>query len=235
MTLTMRPAAERGHAQHGWLDSWFTFSFAEYYAPEHVHFGPLRVLNQDVIAPGTGFPQHGHSDMEIVTVVLEGELEHRDSTGNVHTLRRGDVQFMSAGTGIMHSEYNASQTEPLELLQMWVFPRAKGLEPRYDQRFFPEEERTDALRLVVSPDGADDSLVIGQDARLYVGALSAGAEASLPLGSGRAAWVHVARGRVSVGDVELGPGDGAAVTDAAELAFTGREPADLVVWDLPRE
>lgn len=231
--ITVRRSAERGHADHGWLDAYHTFSFAGYHDPEFVHFGPLRVINQDRVAPGRGFGTHGHENMEIVTYMLEGALEHRDSMGNGSQMRPGEVQLMSAGSGVTHSEFNASSDEPLHLLQMWVFPRHDGTPPRYEQRAFAESERRGRLRLVVSPDGAQGSLTIDQDARLFAGLFDAGEAAEHALPNGRTAWIHVARGRVRVNDVELGPGDGAAIEDEASLLVTGLDDAELVLWDLP--
>ncbi|MEM7307951.1 MAG: pirin family protein [Planctomycetota bacterium] len=230
--IRIRPSDERGFADHGWLQARHTFSFAEYYDPAFTQFGALRVLNQDVVRASRGFPTHGHRDMEIVTYVLDGVLEHRDSMGNGAQVRPGEVQLMSAGSGVTHSEYNASADEPLHLLQMWVFPRRQGTEPRYEQRAFSEEERRGALRLVVSPDGADGSLTIDQDARLYAGLLAAGEEAQHALDAGRSAWLHVARGRVELNGQELGAGDGAAIDAEERLALVGVEDAEVVMWEL---
>jgi len=231
--ITLRRSEERGHADHGWLDAHHTFSFADYFDPDHVQFSVLRVLNQDRVAPGAGFPTHPHRDMEIVTYVLEGALQHRDSMGNGSVIRPGEVQYMSAGTGVLHSEFNASRSEPLHLLQMWVFPREKGTAPSYDQRSYPPEERRDRLRLVVSPDGRDGSIRIGQDAALLVGTLGAGARVEHELPPGRSAWLHVARGRVRLGGDELGPGDGAGLRDERGLVLAGLEQAEVVLWELP--
>jgi redox-sensitive bicupin YhaK (pirin superfamily) len=233
--ITLRRSQERGHADHGWLDAYHTFSFADYYDPDHVHFGALRVLNQDRVAPASGFPTHPHRDMEIVTYVLEGALEHKDSMGNGSRILPGEVQFMSAGTGVLHSEKNPSRTDPLHLLQMWIFPREKGTAPSYDQRQFPLAERSDRLRLVVSPDGRDGSIRIGQDADLYAAVLSKGARVEQALAPGRAAWLHVARGRVALNGTELGPGDGAAIHAEPKLTLQGLEEAELVLWDLAED
>lgn len=230
--ITLRRSEERGHADHGWLDAYHTFSFADYYDPDHVHFGALRVLNQDRVAPASGFPTHPHRDMEIVTYVLEGALEHEDSMGNGSVIRPGEVQFMSAGTGVLHSERNPSRTEGLHLLQMWVVPSEKGTRPSYDQRSFALAERVNRLRLVVSPDGRDGSIRIGQDAALYAGLLSKGARVEQELAPGRAAWLHVARGKIAINGQELGPGDGAAIQSESKIALDGREDADLVLWEL---
>jgi redox-sensitive bicupin YhaK (pirin superfamily) len=233
--IQIRRSAERGHADHGWLDTYHTFSFAGYHDPDFVHFGPLRVLNQDRVKPGQGFGTHGHEDMEIVSYVLEGVMEHKDSMGNGSQMRPGDVQLMSAGTGVMHSEFNASAEDGLHFLQMWVFPRERGTEPRYEQKAFTEEERRGGLRLVVSPDGAQGSLTIGQDARLFAGLLDVGERLEHDLGEGRAAWLHVARGSVRLNGTELAPGDGAAIRGEGRLELVGLDPAELVLWELPAE
>lgn len=242
MSITVRPAAERGHADHGWLDAWHTFSFAEYRDADFMGFGPLRVLNQDRIAPGQGFDTHAHHDMEIVTWVLEGALRHEDSMGNGSVIGAGEVQVMSAGTGVEHSERNASDGEPVELLQMWVFPRSRGTTPRYGQKAFPVEDRENRFQILASPDGEMGSLVIDQDARLLATRLSPKREARHRT-AGRPAWVHVARGRVRLaygeGSQELGPGDGAAVHDEWAIAVHGiaseSGPAEVVLWDLPED
>lgn len=233
--ITIRRSGERGHANHGWLDTWHTFSFASYFDPDFMGFSELRVLNQDVVKPGRGFPSHGHSDMEIVTHVLNGVLEHRDSMGTGSKIRPGEVQLMSAGTGVTHSEFNASAAEPLELLQMWVLSARKGGKPRYEQREFPERERRGALRLVVSPDGRDGSLRIGQDARLLLGLLDGGETIRGPLGPERSAWLHVPRGELVLNGHALGPGDGAGIRDEPELFFERGRVAEIVLWDLPLE
>lgn len=229
--MILRRAEERGHADHGWLDAHHTFSFADYRDPAWDRFGDLRVLNHDVVQPGAGFGTHPHRDMEIVTYVLDGALRHEDSMGNGSVIRPGDVQFMSAGSGVTHSEVNPSDTEPVELLQMWVFPCEKGTTPRYDQKHFPESERRGRLRLVASPDGRDGSIAIGQDVRLYAGLLDQGESATLSLDGSRA-WVQVAKGRLTLGGVELVAGDGAGITDEATLELTGVDCADVVVFDL---
>ena len=233
--IQIRRSEDRGHADHGWLDSYHTFSFADYHDPDFMRFGPLRVINQDRVAPGQGFGTHGHRDMEIVSYVLDGVLEHKDSMGNGSQMRPGDVQLMSAGTGVTHSEFNASQDAPLHFLQMWVFPAERSTEPRYEQKAFPLDRQRGALALVVSPDGADGSLTIGQDARLYAGHFDAADQTSLALPAGRTAWLHVARGAVRLHDADLGPGDGAAIRDVTELAITAIDPAEVVLWELPAE
>ena len=231
--ITLRRSADRGHADHGWLDARHTFSFASYFDPEFMQWGSLRVLNQDRIQGGGGFPRHPHQDMEIVTVVLEGELRHEDSMGNGSVIRPGDVQYMSAGTGVTHSEFNASDNEPLHLLQMWVVPARPGGEPRYDQRHFTPAERQGRLALAAGPasETSPAPITIGQDARLLLGTFDASEAADLPL-SGRRAWVHVASGAVRVNGHDLGPGDGAGLVDEAELRIEGLERAEVVVWDL---
>ncbi|MDB4733756.1 pirin family protein [Planctomycetota bacterium] len=231
--ITLRRSADRGHADHGWLDARHTFSFASYFDPEFMQWGSLRVLNQDRIQGGGGFPRHPHQDMEIVTVVLEGELRHEDSMGNGSVIRPGDVQYMSAGTGVTHSEFNASENEPLHLLQMWVVPARPGGEPRYDQRHFTPAERQGRLALAAGPasETSPAPITIGQDARLLLGTFDASEAADLPL-SGRRAWVHVASGAVRVNGHDLGPGDGAGLVNEAELRIEGLERAEVVVWDL---
>jgi hypothetical protein len=227
--IRIRRSTERGHADHGWLDAYHTFSFARYFDPAHMSFGDLRVLNQDRVRGGGGFPTHPHDNMEIVTYVLEGALEHRDSMGNGSRIVPGDVQFMSAGTGVTHSEVNVSRDEDLHLLQMWVVPAQRGGEPRYGQTHLPTDERQGRLALAVAPDGAP--ITIGQDARMYVGLFDAGERATLDVAS-RRAWVHVARGRARVNGQELGPGDGAGLEGESSLVVEGIERADVVVWDL---
>lgn len=232
MINTIR-SSDRGHRDHGWLDTYYSFSFADHHDPARMHFGPLRVLNQDRIAAGGGFPTHGHADMEIVTVVLEGALAHRDSMGNGSVLRPGEVQFMSAGTGVQHSEFNPSPDEELHLLQMWVIPRERGHAPRYEQRAFPEEERAGTLRLAVSPDGADGSLTIGQDARLLVGTFEEGHALTRSVDEGRGLYLHVATGALLVDGQRLDAGDAVEVTGAHDLSIEGVERAEVVAWDVP--
>ena len=232
--IDIRRSEERGHADHGWLDTYHTFSFADYYDPECVQFGLLRVLNQDRVTPGMGFPTHGHRDMEIVSYVLEGVLEHKDSMGNGSQMWPGEVQLMSAGTGVTHSEFNGSQVSPLHFLQMWVVPRDSSTPPRYEQKHFADEERQGRLRLVVSPDGHDGSLTIGQDARLYAGLFAADEKSTHAIPAERSAWFHVASGAVEVGGERLGAGDGAAVRDELSVTVRGVESANVVLWELPR-
>ena len=230
--LTKRPARERGHADHGWLDTWHTFSFARYYDPGHMGFRSLRVINDDTVAPGAGFGTHPHDNMEIVTYVLDGALEHEDSMGTGSVLRPGDVQRLSAGTGVTHSEFNHSPDEPLRLLQIWLLPAARGIEPGYEEKTFPAAEKRGRLRLIVSPDGRDGSLTIHQDASIYASVLEKGETAALDLAPGRHAWVQVASGAVAVNGLELAPGDGLAAGDEPRLEFTGRRGAEFLVFDL---
>jgi hypothetical protein len=231
--IAARRSEERGHVDHGWLDTYHTFSFASYHDPDFMGFGPLRVVNQDRVAPGRGFGTHGHRDMEIVSYVLEGVLEHEDSMGNGSPMHPGEVQLMSAGSGVTHSEFNGSKSEPLHFLQMWILPRTLDTEPRYEQKAFPDDERRGALRLVVSPDGAKGSLTIDQDVRLFASLLGKGDEVRHELSPGRCAWLHVARGRVALDGRGLGAGDGAAIRDERALTLRGVEDAEIVLWDLP--
>jgi len=231
--ITKRPSAARGHADHGWLDAYHSFSFASYHDAEFMGFGELRVLNHDTIAPGRGFGTHGHDNMEIVTYVISGALEHKDSMGNGSQILPGDVQLMSAGTGVTHSEFNPLQDQPTTLLQMWVLPAERDTVPRYEEARFPLVERQGALRLVVSPDGRDGSLTIGQDVRLYAGLLDEGEGAQLQIGADRRGWLHVARGSLTLNGVEFGPGDGAGVTGESLLQFEGADDAEFVLFDLP--
>ena len=230
--LLVRRSADRGFADHGWLQTHHTFSFGHYHDPDHMGFGVLRVLNQDRVAPGQGFGTHGHRDMEIVSYVLEGVLEHKDSMGNGSKMRPGEVQLMSAGRGVTHSEFNASGTEPLHFLQMWILPRERGTEPRYEQKEFPDVELRSGFRLVVSPDGASGSLTIAQDARLYASRLPAGEQTKQTIARGRQAWLHVVRGRAQLGEFELGPGDGVAIRDESEWEFAALDETECVLWEM---
>ena len=231
--LRKRPAGERGHADHGWLDTHHTFSFARYHDPEHMGFRSLRVINDDVVAAGQGFPTHPHENMEIITVVLEGALEHRDSTGGGGVLRPGDVQHMTAGRGIRHSEFNPSDKEALRLLQIWIHPSEEDLEPAYRDKTFPEAERRGRLRLIASPRGRDESLPIHADVEMFASLLDDGDEVRHRLAQGRHAWVQVADGRVDVNGETLERGDGLAVSDEKELVLTGRNGgAELLLFDL---
>lgn len=215
---TIRRSEERGHAQHGWLESFHSFSFANYYDPRHMHFRRLRVINEDFVAPGRGFAPHPHENMEIVTYVISGQLEHKDSMGNGSVIRSGDVQYMSAGTGVTHSEFNPSKTEPVHLLQIWILPDESGTQPRYAQQNFPATEKRDRLRLVASPDGADGSLAIRSDTRLYAAVLSKGRTLDYSASPGRQAWIQVVRGELVVDGESLRAGDALAMTadDAAK-------------------
>jgi quercetin 2,3-dioxygenase len=232
--ITVRPAAERGTANLGWLDSRHTFSFGHYYDSKHMGFGPLRVINEDRVQPGGGFATHGHRDMEIISYVLEGALEHRDSIGTGSVIRPGDVQVMSAGTGIRHSEFNHSDREPVHFLQIWVVPERQGLPPRYDQKTFLESERRGQLRLVASPDGRDGSLVIHQDTEIYNALLDSGDAVTHDLKSGRKSWVQVIRGAIEVNGTATNSGDGVALEDEAVLSVTSRaDDSEILVFDLP--
>ena len=228
--IQIRKSEDRGHAQHGWLDAKHSFSFAGYHDPGHMGFGPLRVLNQDHIAAGKGFGTHPHRDMEIVTYVLEGVLEHKDDMGNGSQMRNGEVQLMSAGSGVQHSEFNPSPEQGLHLLQMWIMPTQQGTQPRYAQKTFPSAERRGKLRLVVSPDEAQGSLRIGQDARMFAGLFGPGEAAKHSLGQ-RGAWLHVASGSLNLNGIELHAGDGAAIQSEAQLSLEGIEESEIVLWD----
>jgi redox-sensitive bicupin YhaK (pirin superfamily) len=230
--IQKRPAAERGIVDHGWLLARHSFSFAGYQDPRHVRFRTLRVINEDTVQPGQGFGTHGHEDMEILTYVLSGAVEHRDSMGEHGVLRPGDVQMMSAGTGVTHSEVNASRTEPLHLLQIWIFPDARGYAPRYEDRHFPAEERRNALRRIAGPDGTPDALPLHQDAQVFASLLDAGRSLSHPLGEGRGAWLQVARGALDLNGHRLEAGDGAAVEGEAELSITAAADAEFLLFDL---
>jgi len=230
--LAIRRSQERGHANHGWLDTHYTFSFSDYYDPEHVHFRTLRVINDDRVAGGGGFPMHPHRDMEIVTYVLQGALEHRDSMGNGSVIRPGDVQRMSAGTGVTHSEFNASKTEPVHLLQIWMFPERKGIKPSYEQKMFSEADKRGRLRLVASPDGRDGSVTIHQDNELYATVLRKGDQVRHELKPERHAWVQVARGSVKLNGQELAEGDGAAISEEKAIELAGLKDAEVLLFDL---
>jgi hypothetical protein len=230
--MQIRKSEERGHADHGWLDSHFTFSFADYFDPEHVQFRTLRVMNDDRVAGGAGFPTHPHRDMEIVTYVLEGALEHRDSMGNGSVIKPGDVQYMSAGTGVAHSEFNASKTEPVHLYQIWMLPEKKGLTPVYDQRNFTPSEKQGKLRLVASPDGRDGSVKIRQHNELYATVLRTGETVKHELKPDRHAYVQVAHGSVTLNGTKLEEGDGAAISAERSLELTGLNNAEVLLFDL---
>lgn len=232
MSITLRPAQARFHGQHGWLDSYHTFSFAEFYDPAHMGFRALRVINDDWIAPGTGFDTHPHRDMEILTYVYEGAVEHKDSTGGHGITARGDVQRMTAGTGVRHSEFNASASQDLRLLQIWILPEATRLAPGYEQTRFDDESKRDRLRLIASRHGQDGSLTIHQDVAIYASLLSAGASLTHSLTKGRGAWVQMVSGELQVNGQILAAGDGAAIEDVAELTLTATQDSEFVLFDL---
>ena len=230
--ITIRKAAERGHADHGWLETYHTFSFADYRDPAHMGFRSLRVINEDVVQPGRGFGRHPHNDMEIVTYVLSGALKHEDSLGNGSVIRPGEVQYMCAGTGVLHSEVNPSSAEPVHLLQIWIRPDRTGHEPDYAQRDFPLQDRLNSLCPVISPDGRLDSIAIHQDVVLYATMLEPGASVSHELLPRRHAWLQVARGDVVLGELALSAGDGAAIRDEAALRITAAGEAEILLFDL---
>jgi quercetin 2,3-dioxygenase len=230
--ILVRKSNHRGHANHGWLDSRFTFSFADYYDPQHVQFRTLRVMNDDRIAGGGGFPTHPHRDMEIVTYVLEGGLAHKDSMGNGSVIKPGDVQYMSAGTGVAHSEFNASDSATAHLYQIWMFPDRRGYQPVYDQKHFTDADKRGKLRLVVSPDGRDGSVQIRQDNELYATVLAPGESVEHALKPDRHAYVQVARGSVTLNGAQLDAGDGAAVSVEKSLQLTGVHDAEVLLFDL---
>ncbi len=230
--IVLRRSGERGHFDHGWLDTRHTFSFGDYDDPAHMGFRTLRVLNEDRVWPGSGFPTHSHRDMEIVTWVLDGALEHRDSLGNGSVIRPGEAQRLSAGTGITHSEFNHSASEPLHFLQIWILPGKRGLAPGYEQKSFPASERRGRLCRIGSPDGREASVTLRQDVDLFATLLSPGESVSQALGQGRHAWVHVARGEVELGGQLLESGDGAAVKDEPGLALSARADSEVLLFDL---
>ncbi len=230
--LTPRRAEERGRANFGWLDSRHSFSFGHYFDPNHMGFGPLRVINDDRVAGDGGFPTHPHADMEIVSYVLEGGLEHKDSLGTGSVVRPGDVQRMSAGTGVRHSEFNASKTDPVHFLQIWILPERKGLEPGYEQKTFPEAEKRGKLRLVGSRDGREGSVTIHRDVDLYATLLGDGDRVSHVVNPGRIAWVQVARGTVTLNGEQLYPGDGVAIENAGKLELVGTSDAEVLLFDM---
>ena len=229
--MNVRRSHERGHANHGWLDSHHTFSFANYYDPEHMGFRNLRVINDDRMRGGQGFGTHPHRDMEIISYVVEGELEHRDSMGNGSVIRPGDVQRMRAGTGVTHSEYNHSPTDTVRFLQIWVLPEERGLEPGYEQKYFGDERRG-KLRLVASPDGAEDSVQIAQDVRMYASVLADQEEVTHALTVGRHAWLQVVRGNMTANGVELGEGDGVSFDEATDINVMSTGESELILFDL---
>ena len=231
--ITLRKAAERGHAEHGWLDSWHSFSFADYNDPAHMGFGPLRVINEDRVQPGMGFGTHGHRDMEIISYVLDGQLAHSDSMGNGSTIVPGDVQRMSAGRGVRHSEFNPSKTAPVHFLQIWIEPARAGIDPGYEQTNIPASAKRGMLRLIASPDGRDGSVTIHQDATLHAALIDGAESANYRLANGRRAYVHVARGGVYVNGTPLGSGDAAQVIGETEIMLDRGENAEVLLFDLP--
>ncbi|MEN3293891.1 MAG: quercetin 2,3-dioxygenase [Burkholderiales bacterium] len=230
--LELRRSEERGHANHGWLDSYHSFSFADYYDPQHMGFGPLRVINEDRVNGGEGFGTHGHRDMEIITYVLDGELAHKDSMGNGSVIRPGDVQRMSAGTGVRHSEYNHAQDRQTHFLQIWIEPNVSGIAPGYEEKRFDAAQKRGRLRLIASPDGTDGSVVVHQDAKVYAGLFDADERASISLKPGRRAYVHVARGTVSVNGTELKAGDALKAVDETRIELGQGRQAEVLVFDL---
>ena len=232
--INIRHAKERGTANFGWLDSRHTFSFGDYYDPKQMGFGPLRVINEDRVSPGQGFPTHGHRDMEIISYVLDGALEHKDSIGTGSVIRPGDVQVMSAGTGIRHGEFNHSKTEPVHFLQIWVLPDREGIAPRYEQKTFPDADKRGRLRLVGSSDGRDGSVVVHQDVELFAAILNNGEQVTHALPAARKAWLQVVRGTVVMNGHDLDAGDGAAVEGEPILTMTAKtDGAEILVFDLP--
>ncbi|NSX05279.1 pirin family protein [Cupriavidus gilardii] len=231
--IEIRKSAERGYADHGWLQSYHSFSFADYFDPRHVQFGPLRVINEDRVAPGMGFGTHGHRDMEIISYVLSGELAHKDSIGNGSVIRPGDVQRMSAGTGVRHSEYNHAAHDTTHFLQIWIVPDRNGIEPGYEEKHFDAADKRGRLRLVGSPDGADGSVRIHQDVRLYAGLFDGDETATLTLAPGRRAYVHVARGAITVNGQALEAGDAAKLEGTDAVSLAQGDDAEVLVFDLP--
>ena len=231
--MSIRRSDERGYADHGWLKSFHSFSFAEYHDPKFMGFGPLRVINEDRVAPGMGFGTHGHRDMEIISYVLDGELAHRDSMGNGSVIRPGDVQRMSAGRGVMHSEFNHAKTETTHFLQIWIQPDRTGIDPSYEEKRFEAADKRGRLRLVASPDGADGSVVIHQNARVYAGTFDGDETAVLQVGAGRRAYIHVARGDVTVNGQKLGAGDAVMLTDERSAVLANGHAAEVLAFDLP--
>ena len=230
--LTIRKSEDRGSVNLGWLDSRHTFSFGDYHDPAHMGFGPLRVINEDRVEPGGGFPMHDHEDMEIISYVLAGALEHQDSIGTGSVIRPGEVQRMSAGAGVRHSEFNHSKQEPVHFLQIRILPEPPGLVPSYEEKTFAPAEKRGRLRLIGSPDGRDGSVTIHQDVNLYAGLFDSGEQARLALSSGRSAWVQVARGAIAVNGERLCAGDGAAITDAAEILIEGHTNGEVLIFDM---
>jgi quercetin 2,3-dioxygenase len=230
--ITIRKSEDRGHFDMGWLNTHHTFSFDRYYDSEHMAFRSLRVINEDRVQPGEGFPPHSHRDMEIITYILSGALQHRDSMGNGSVIRPGDVQRMTAGSGVSHSEFNASQKEPVHLLQIWIMPKARDLTPGYEEKHFTEDERRGELRLIASRDGRNGSVTINQDASVYASLLAENQTVEHDLNDGRYAWLQIARGSVRLNEMELEQGDGAAISREAALKIVARAPSELLLFDL---
>lgn len=230
--ITVRPGKERGHFDHGWLDTYHTFSFSQYHDPAHMGFRSLRVINEDRVEPGAGFPPHSHRDMEIITYVLAGGLAHKDSMGNASTIRPGNVQRMSAGTGVTHSEYNGSDTEPVHLLQIWILPQTRNLPPSYEEKVFGAEDKQGRLRLVASQDARDGSARIHQDASVYASLLEPGQTVRHPLAAGRGAWIHLVSGAATVNGKLLTTGDGAAIEQEADVEIVATAATELLLFDL---
>jgi hypothetical protein len=231
--ISLRRSQDRGYADHGWLQSFHSFSFADYYDPAQMGFGPLRVINEDRVAPGAGFGTHGHRDMEIISYVLDGELAHKDSMGNGSVIRPGDVQRMSAGTGVRHSEFNHAKDRTTHFLQIWIEPNVTGIAPSYEEKRFADTDKQGRLRLIASPDGADGSVRIHQDARLYVSRLASGQSLAAELAAGRLGYLHVVRGAVTVNGQRLAGGDAAKVRDEAQLQISAEADSELLLFDLP--
>ena len=230
--ITIRGARERGHFDHGWLNTYHTFSFDQYYDPRYMGFRTLRVINEDFVAGGRGFPKHGHRDMEIITYILEGALKHEDSMGNGSVIRPGDVQRMTAGTGVRHSEQNASEGEQVHLLQIWILPHTVGLEPGYEQKAFSEDERRGRLKLIASEDGSDGSVVVHQDVKLFASIIPAGEQVEHAMDQQRYAWIQVARGAISVNGQKASQGDGLVVVGESNLRINAEENAEVLLFDL---
>ena len=231
--IEIRRGEDRGHADHGWLQSYHSFSFADYHDPRHVQFGPLRVINEDRVVPGAGFGTHGHRDMEIISYVLDGELAHKDSTGTSSTIRPGDVQRMSAGRGVLHSEFNDSHERPVHFLQIWILPDVTGIPPEYEEKRFGADEKRGRLRLIASPHGDDGSLRIHQDARVYAGLFDGAERGLLEIGAGRRMYLHVARGNITANDASLAAGDALKLTGVTTLRLTDGVGAEVLAFDLP--
>jgi redox-sensitive bicupin YhaK (pirin superfamily) len=231
--MEVRHGGDRGYADHGWLQSYHSFSFADYYDPRHVQFGPLRVINEDRVVPGAGFGTHGHRDMEILSYVLDGALAHKDSTGTSSTIRPGDVQRMSAGRGVQHSEFNASHTQPVHFLQIWILPDVTGIAPEYEEKRFEAADKRGRLRLIASPGGDDGSVRIHQDARVYAGLFDGDERATLDVAAVRRLYLHVARGQVTANGIALAAGDALKLTDATMLQVSNGRDAEVLAFDLP--